>query len=346
MNSAFAPPACQAAWLRSRWAPTANRPAVTATSPMVCPSNVPTASRVIGGRSGTLFELIPQLPSRGRSCACGQRRARDNPSRPWTSLVNALVILDLAEGEGVGVDAWVEEGDLEGALADQAGLADELVQAWFGDGAVALVVDVDPVGGARWLPVDPHVEPHGSPLGWRSHDQVQIPGVEAVGDLPLGLVERDGLWLDRPVTSKGPMVEPQPLGDSIDLRGVKDRTVGGREVLGTLVAEVVLRGPQAGPVGGGLHPTGLDRNQVLADAAAAGLAQQLLQDHLGLLVFALAELVVPNLPLGVDEVEGRPVVVVEGAPDRVVVVDRDRVVDPQVRDGSADIVEVVLDVEL
>jgi hypothetical protein len=35
---------------------------------------------------------------------------------------------DLAEGEGVGLDAWAEEGDLEGAVADRAGLADELVQ--------------------------------------------------------------------------------------------------------------------------------------------------------------------------------------------------------------------------
>ncbi len=55
---------------------------------------------------------------------------------------------------------------------------------------------------------------------------------------------------------------------------------------------------------------------------------------------------VADLALGVDEVQRRPVVVVEGAPDCVVVVDRDRVVDPQVLDGSADVVEVVLEVEL
>jgi hypothetical protein len=55
---------------------------------------------------------------------------------------------------------------------------------------------------------------------------------------------------------------------------------------------------------------------------------------------------VPELPLRVDEVEGRPVSVAEGIPDRVVVVDRDRIVDPQVSGGSAEVVEVVLDVEL
>src|SRR4029453_11747099 len=36
----------------------------------------------------------------------------------------------LAEGEGVGLDAGVEEGDLEAAVADGAGLAEELVQPW------------------------------------------------------------------------------------------------------------------------------------------------------------------------------------------------------------------------
>jgi hypothetical protein len=60
----------------------------------------------------------------------------------------------------------------------------------------------------------------------------------------------------------------------------------------------------------------------------------LLQDHFGLLVAALAEPMVSNPALGVDDVQGRPVV------------DRDRVVDPQVLDLSADVVEVVLDVAL
>ena len=72
----------------------------------------------------------------------------------------------------------------------------------------------------------------------------------------------------------------------------------------------------------------------------------MLHDHLGHLVVALTEAVVADLPLGVDEVERRPVVVVEGGPDGVVVVGRDRVVDRQVLDGSADVAEVVLEVEL
>ena len=76
------------------------------------------------------------------------------------------------------------------------------------------------------------------------------------------------------------------------------------------------------------------------------LGQQLLDDHFRLLVFAFAEVMMPDAPLRVGEVQGGPVVVGEGTPDRVVVVDRDRVVDPHVAHGAADIAEVVLEAEL
>jgi hypothetical protein len=56
--------------------------------------------------------------------------------------------------------------------------------------------------------------------------------------------------------------------------------------------------------------------------------------------------VVADDAVGVDEVQRRPVVVVEGAPDRVVVVDRDRVVDPSLRRRQPHTVELVLEGEL
>ena len=76
------------------------------------------------------------------------------------------------------------------------------------------------------------------------------------------------------------------------------------------------------------------------------LGQQLLDDHFRLLVLAFAEVVVAQAPLGVGEVQGGPVVVGEGTPYRVVVVGRDRVVDPQVAHGAAHVGEVVLEAEL
>ena len=49
---------------------------------------------------------------------------------------------DLSEGEAVGLNARVGDGDLESAVGDGAGLADERVHPLLGDRAVAIAVDV------------------------------------------------------------------------------------------------------------------------------------------------------------------------------------------------------------
>ena len=81
-------------------------------------------------------------------------------------------------------------------------------------------------------------------------------------------------------------------------------------------------------------------------AARSGFGQQPLDDHLRLLVFAFAEVVMPDASLDVGEVESGPVVVGERTPDRVFVIERDRVVDRHVLHGPADVPGVVLEGEL
>jgi hypothetical protein len=80
-------------------------------------------------------------------------------------------------------------------------------------------------------------------------------------------------------------------------------------------------------------------------AAGSGLGQQLLDNHFRLLIFALAEVVIPDLPPHVGEVQGRPVVVLERSPYRVVVIGRHRVTDPPLRHRAADVIGVVLEPE-
>ena len=142
------------------------------------------------------------------------------------------------------------------------------------------------------------------------------------------------------------MVEPQLRGRLVDVPTAEDGAVGRGEVFRLVRAEVVLRGPQVVPVGLGRHPVGIDRDEVVAEALGAGLRQQVPQDHLGRVVVALAEVVVADPPLGVGEVDRGPVVVVERGPDRVVAVDRDRIVDAQLLDRPADVADIVFDVEL
>src|SRR5688572_31385022 len=53
-----------------------------------------------------------------------------------------------------------------------------------------------------------------------------------------------------------------------------------------------------------------------------------------------------NAAARVDEVEGGPVLVLEGAPDRVIVVDHDRILDPHLPYGTTNVVEVLFEFEL
>ncbi len=75
---------------------------------------------------------------------------------------------------------------------------------------------------------------------------------------------------------------------------------------------------------------------------AVRLGQQALDRLLGLIVMALARMQVPDAPLGVDQVVGRPIVVVKGAPQLAVVVDGDRIGDAEIPDGLFDIGLVAL----
>ena len=48
----------------------------------------------------------------------------------------------------------------------------------------------------------------------------------------------------------------------------------------------------------------------------------------------------------IDEIEGRPILVVEGPPYRIVVIDRDRIIDSHLLRGSAHVLDVFLKCEL
>ena len=111
-------------------------------------------------------------------------------------------------------------------------------------------------------------------------------------------------------------------------------------MLAAPVAEIRLGGPQVVPVGLRLHAEPFDGDELALDA------EQPLDDALRLLVASFAEVLVADDAVPVDEVERRPVVVVEGAPDLVVVVDRDRVVDRSLLRRLAHEVDLVLEREL
>ena len=175
---------------------------------------------------------------------------------------------------------------------------------------------------------------------------MKIAGVETICDASVGLVQRSGLVVDGPVAGQRPFVEAQPRGQLVELRLVQNRPAGGRKVLGALIPDIILRRLQAAPIGGRFEPRGIGRHQVVIDAADSGLGQQSLKDHLGLFVRAFAEVTMPNKSIRVDEIKRRPIMVIKSTPYGMVVVDRDRVADPHVFHGPANVVQVFFECEL
>ena len=110
-----------------------------------------------------------------------------------------------------------------------------------------------------------------------------------------------------------------------------------------MMSDVIFWRPQAAPIGGRFDAAGIDRDGLTVDPANSAFGQQCLDDHFRLFVGALAENMVSDTPLRIDEIQRRPILIVEGAPDDMVVVDRDRVIDPQVFHGPANVVRVLLE---
>jgi hypothetical protein len=94
------------------------------------------------------------------------------------------------------------------------------------------------------------------------------------------------------------------------------------------------------PVGLGFGAHAFDEGALAIDA------EQLLDEALGLLVAALSEMLVAHDAVRVDEVQRGPIVVVEGPPDLIVVIDRNRVVDLPFLGRPAHALDVVLEGEL
>ena len=171
---------------------------------------------------------------------------------------------------------------------------------------------------------------------------MRVTCVEPERDAPARRVEHGVLRTHRPLARKRPVVGAQALGELIGVAFADHGAARRREVLAAPGAQVRLRCAQVVPVGLRLNPDPFHRegDEVAVDP------QQLLDDALRRLVAPFAEVVVADEAVPVDEVERRPIVVVERRPHRVVVVERDRVVDPPLARRRAHAVDLVLEGEL
>jgi hypothetical protein len=139
---------------------------------------------------------------------------------------------------------------------------------------------------------------------------MRVTRLEPVDDAPSRLVEHGALPPDRPLAPECPFVKAQAVRELIIATLLERGGARRCELRAALVADVLLGRTQPVPVGLSLHPGSVCGNQLALDA------EQPLDDLLGSFVASLAEVVIPDDPFPVDEVERRPVVVAEGRPDR------------------------------
>ena len=201
----------------------------------------------------------------------------------------------LAEGEDVGPDARVEEADLEGAVDAGVGLADELVEPWLVHRAGARSSTSPPCAAPGAAPSRRTSKRTAAPEagGVRTRLRSRAPKRYVI-DPPSASSTADSSSTAHRAGQR-PLVQPQPAG-----------AVAG-PALAAGGADVRLRGAQAVPVGRELDARLLRVDPVAVDA------EQAADDRLGLLVGALAEVVVADAPLAVEDVERRPVAVLERA---------------------------------
>src|ERR1700730_7312379 len=164
----------------------------------------------------------------------------------------------LAECERKRLHTGIEKLDLELSIPDGFRLADQLIQPRFGTHAVALLVNVNSVNSARRLSIEEHAKSHRLVPNRGLHDEMQIAGVKAVHDPAADGVEHNGLLAHRPITREGPMIEPQSRGPNIDVTLVRYCAIPRNEILGALIADIGLRGPQTIQIRRRFHTTGIN----------------------------------------------------------------------------------------
>src|SRR5690349_1911719 len=111
------------------------------------------------------------------------------------------------------------------------------------------------------------------------------------------------------------------------------------EVLCALVSGIVLRRFQVLPCSRRFYDSRVNFDQALIVCSASCLGEQILNRPFGLLVVTLAKVVIANASSRIDEIQRRPILIIERAPYGVVVVDSDWVLDSHLAHRAAHVLD-------
>src|SRR5437773_12043221 len=174
---------------------------------------------------------------------------------------------------------------------------------------------------------------------------MQVARVKAIDDASVRFVEGYEAGGYRPIAAERPLIELQRRRRSIGSALADERAARRCKALRLLTAEIILLRSQIVPVRGNFRPAWIDLHGIVAHSGISGFAQELLNDRLRALVLALAELVMPDLAVRIDDIHGGPITIAECVPYRGVAVDRDGIVDAEHLERRPNVVDVLLEPE-
>src|SRR5215471_14764757 len=119
------------------------------------------------------------------------------------------------KGERERLHTGVQEFNLKQPIDDRLRLPDQLIQALFDDGAIALVADIAALPGPGRLTVNRDAKTHGTVRSRRPHNHVQVARVKAIRDFSARAVQGCRLPADGPLAGQRPLIERHSFGSVV-----------------------------------------------------------------------------------------------------------------------------------
>src|ERR1700733_11983688 len=249
-----------------------------------------------------------------------------------------------AERECKSLQARIEKLDLESTVRNRAALANELIETLARDSAAAVGIDVGAVIAAGNAAVDCHPKADRLAVPRRPENEMQVARMKTIDNAAIRFVERRMFGAHGPIAREIPVIESKGRR-RVAVAFVFDDAAGRSEIVGAVVTDIGLRRFDLAAIGGGFRAIRRHRDEIGGEGAVARFGEELLDNPLGLVILAFAEMVVAHAALRIDEIVRRPVFVVERSPDFIVVVDRHRIADMQIRYSGTDVADVALEGE-
>src|SRR5215813_14953955 len=113
----------------------------------------------------------------------------------------------LTKREGKRFYSRIDELDLELPVHDGFRLSNQLIHPRLRNSAATLTVHINSVSRAWHVPIDEHAKTCRRSRRQRSHDQMEVAGMEAVGNAATRFLQDDPLSLNGPITSQSPLIQ-------------------------------------------------------------------------------------------------------------------------------------------